>query len=218
MALIITAMLLPQGMAYALLAGLPARYGLYASTLPAIVYALFGTSRHMPVGPPALMAFLTFTSGSALAEPGSSEYISYALLLALMVGVLQLVIGLLRMGFVTNFISHPVLSGFIFASAIIIALSQLEHLLGIPVEGSHAVTAALLELAGGIARTNLLTLSLGLSSIALILLLGRLAPRLPGSLFTIAATTVVVALLGLDGRGVDVVGAVPQGLPGLAGP
>ncbi len=115
-ALIITAMLVPQGMAYALLAGLPPSYGLYASTAPAIVYALFGTSRHMPVGPPALMALLTFTSVSALAEPGTKEYISLVLLLALMVGALQLAIGFLRMGFITNFISHPVLSGFIYAS------------------------------------------------------------------------------------------------------
>ena len=132
-ALIVTAMLVPQGMAYALLAGLPTVYGLYASTIPAIVYALFGTSRHMPVGPPALMALLTFTSVSAIAEPGAAEYISLALLLALMVGVLQLAIGLLKMGFVANFIPHPVLSGFIYASAIIIMLSQVKYLLGIPV-------------------------------------------------------------------------------------
>src|SRR5215217_5286704 len=96
-ALIVTAMLVPQGMAYALLAGLPTIYGLYASTVPALVYALFGTSRHMPVGPPALMALLTFTGVSALAEPGSSEYVALALLLALMAGVLQLTIGVFRM-------------------------------------------------------------------------------------------------------------------------
>jgi sulfate permease, SulP family len=101
--LIVAIMLVPQGMAYALLAGLPPIYGLYASTVPAIVYALFGTSRHMPVGPPALMALLTFTGVSALAEPGSDEYVALALLLALVAGVLQLTIGLVNMGFITNF-------------------------------------------------------------------------------------------------------------------
>ena len=146
-ALIVTAMLVPQGMAYALLAGLPTIYGLYASTIPAIVYALFGTSRHMPVGPPALMALLTFTSISAIAEPGSAEYISLALLLALIVGLLQLAIGLLKMGFVANFIPHPVLSGFIYASAIIIMLSQVNYLLGIPVSthGSTISSVVLLK-------------------------------------------------------------------------
>ena len=94
-ALVITVMLVPQSMAYALLAGLPPIYGLYASTVPAIVYALFGTSKHMPVGPPALMALLTFTSVSAIAKPGSEEYIGYVLLLALMVGAVQLALGLL---------------------------------------------------------------------------------------------------------------------------
>lgn len=217
-ALVITAMLVPQGMAYALLAGLPARYGLYASTVPAIVYALFGTSRHMPVGPPALMALLTFTSVSALAEPGSGEYIGYALLLALMVGVLQLGIGLLRMGFITNFISHPVLSGFVYASAVIIAISQAQHLFGIPVQAAHSTVATVRELAGGIEQTSGITLALGLASIATILALGRAAPRLPAPLLTVAGATVVVFALGLDGKGVDVVGEVPGGLPALSVP
>src|SRR3712207_3650257 len=145
-ALIVTAMLVPQGMAYALLAGLPTIYGLYASMVPAIVYALFGTSRHMPVGPPALMALLTFTSVSALAELETGEYISLALLLALMVGVLQLALGLLKMGFVTNFIPHPVLSGFIYASAIIIMLSQVKYLLGIAVSTHSSTISTVLEI------------------------------------------------------------------------
>lgn len=217
-ALVITAMLVPQGMAYALLAGLPARYGLYASTVPAIVYALFGTSRHMPVGPPALMALLTFTSVSALAEPGTSEYIGYALLLALMVGALQLAIGLLRMGFVTKFISHPVLSGFIYASAVIIAVSQARHLFGIPVEAAHSTVATVRELAGNVGQTSGLTLALGLTSIVAMLALGRFAPRIPAPLAVVAAATAVVFAFGLDGRGVDVVGGVPQGLPALSVP
>ncbi len=217
-AVIITAMLVPQGMAYALLAGLPASYGLYASTVPAIVYALFGTSRHMPVGPPALMALLTFTSVSALAEPRTPEYISLALLLALMVGVLQLAIGLLHMGFITNFISHPVLSGFIYASAVVIALSQVEHLLGTPISGEHSTVEVVLEHARRIDETNPWTLAVGLGSLAALVVLGKLLPRVPVSLVVVAAATLVVYLFGLDEKGVDIVGKVPAGLPELSVP
>lgn len=219
-ALVITAMLVPQGMAYALLAGLPPRYGLYASTVPAIVYALFGTSRHMPVGPPALMALLTLTSVSALAEPGTPEYISLALLLALMVGVLQAAIGFLRMGFVTNFISHPVLSGFIYASAVIIALSQVEHILGIPLSGELSTLETVREHAQRIGEVNIIALAITLSTLAAILFLSKIMPRLPGPLLMVAAATVVVYMLGLDrvAGGVDIVGEVPGGLPTLSLP
>lgn len=217
-ALIITALLVPQGMAYALLAGLPARYGLYASTVPAIVYALFGTSRHMPVGPPALMALLTFTSVSALAEPGTPEYISLALLLALMVGVLQLLIGLLRMGFITNFISHPVLSGFIYASAIVIMLSQLKNLLGVSFSGSHSTISTAAGIWARVGETNLPTLALGLGSVVVMLALARLFPRVPGPLVVVAASAFIVYLFGLNELGVDIVGEVPRGLPGFSVP
>lgn len=217
-ALVITVMLVPQSMAYALLAGLPPIYGLYASTVPTVVYALFGTSRHMPVGPPALMALLTFTSVSALAERGTEEYISLALLLALMVGVLQLAMGVLRLGFITNFISHPVLSGFIYASAIVIALSQAKYILGISISGAHSAPAVAIELARKIEETNSITLAIGLASIVSILILARRVPRIPGSLVTVAVATFVVYLLALDQRGVDIVAEVPAGLPSLSIP
>ena len=180
-ALVITVMLVPQSMAYALLAGLPPIYGLYASTVPAVVYALFGTSKHMPVGPPALMALLTLTSVSAIAEPGSEEYIGYVLLLAFMVGVLQLALGLLKMGFLTNFISHPVLSGFIYASAVIIALSQVKHFLGIPSSEDHSTTGMVVAISDQIGEANPLPLVIGVASVAAIVLLGRLVPRIPGA-------------------------------------
>jgi SulP family sulfate permease len=199
-ALTVTVMLVPQGMAYALLAGLPPIYGLYASTVPAILYALFGTSRHMPVGPPALMALLTFTSVSALAEPGSGQYISLALLLAFMVGALQLTIGLLRMGFVTNFIPRPVLSGFIYASAIVIALSQMKYLLGIPLSAGGSTVSTVLELARGIGGTEPLALAIGLGSI--VGEVPRGLPTLsvpaldPGSFRALLPAAVVVAFVG----------------------
>ncbi len=217
-ALIVTAMLVPQGMAYALLAGLPTIYGLYASTVPAIVYALFGTSRHMPVGPPALMALLTFTSVSALAEPGTGEYISLALLLALMVGALQLALGLLKMGFVTNFIPRPVLSGFIYASAIIIMLSQVKYLLGIPVSTHSSTVSTVLEIGRSIGETNPVTLAVGVSAIVALVFFAKVLPRLPGALIVVAASTLVVYVLGLDERGVSIVSNVPGGLPSLSVP
>jgi SulP family sulfate permease len=205
-------------MAYALLAGLPPIYGLYASTVPAILYALFGTSKHMPVGPPALMALLTFTSVSAIAKPGSEEYIGYVLLLALMVGVLQLALGFLQMGFLTNFISHPVLSGFIYASAVIIALSQVQHFLGIDASDDHSTIGMVASILGKIENTHFIPLAIGLLSIATILLLGKFVPRLPGALVAVVAATLAVYLFSLDGQGVGIVGEVPRGLPRLSMP
>ena len=215
---VVAVMLVPQGMAYALLAGLPPIYGLYASTVPAVIYALFGSSKHMPVGPPALMALLTFTSVSALAEPKSEEYIALVLLLAFMAGTMQLAIGLLRLGFITNFIPHPVLSGFIYASAIIIALSQAKHLLGVSVAGNHSAVGTTLEIARQIGKADLTTLLLGLGAILTLFLFAKAAPRLPGPLIVAAASALAVYLLGLDGRGVDIVGQVPRGLPALSMP
>ena len=216
-ALVITVLLVPQSMAYAMLAGLPPIYGLYASIVPTVVYALFGTSRHMPVGPPALMALLTLTSVSALARPGTEEYIGLVLLLALMVGVLQLAIGLLGMGFITNFISRPVLSGFVYASAVIILLSQVKHLLGIRLPDEPSTPMLVAEISRRVGETNPVALAFGLSSFLGILLLARVAPRLPGSLIAVAASTVVVYLFALEGR-VDIVGEVPRGLPGVSAP
>lgn len=217
-ALILTAMLVPQGMAYALLAGLPAEYGLYASTIPAIAYGLFGTSRHMPVGPPALMALLTFTSVSAIAEPGSTEYISLALLLALMVGALQLMVGLLKMGFITNFISSPVLHGFIYASAVLIMLSQVKHLFGISISTHGSVVSTVLEIGRNIGETNPVTLAVSAASFAALVFFAKVLPRLPGMLVVVVASTLAVYLLGLDEKGVSIVGSVPEGLPGFSLP
>ncbi|MCH8524829.1 MAG: sodium-independent anion transporter, partial [Balneolales bacterium] len=122
-------MLIPQGMAYAVLAGLPPVYGLYASLLPIILYALLGTSRQLAVGPVAMVSLLVLTGVSQFAEPGSERFIQLAILTALGVGLVQFLMGLFRMGFIVNFLSHPVLSGFISAAAIIIAASQIQALL-----------------------------------------------------------------------------------------
>lgn len=216
--LIVAVMLVPQGMAYALLAGLPPVYGLYASTLPAVVYALFGTSRHMPVGPPALMALLTFSGVSALARPGTGEFIAYALLLALMAGGLQLALGLLRMGFVTDFVPRPVLSGFVYASAIIIALGQAGNLLGIAVPGGASTIQTAAALLSRLGEADLATLTVGVAGVAALVLLSSRAPRLPGPLLVAAGGIVAVYALDLQNRGVGIVGDVPRGLPALSVP
>ncbi|QIN81438.1 sulfate permease [Rubrobacter tropicus] len=216
--LVVGVMLVPQAMAYALLAGLPPVYGLYASIVPTVAYALFGTSRHMPVGPPALMALLTFSGVSALAEPGSGEYVGLALLLALMAGVLQLGLGLLRLGFVSNFIPLPVLSGFVYASAVVISLSQAASLLGIPAGSERSTPGILSSLAGRIGETNLPTLAIGVGGIVALVAMAKLLPRVPGALVVATVATVIVYGLGLRGMGVEVVGEIPAGLPGLSVP
>jgi len=217
--LVVAVLLVPQGMAYALLAGLPPVHGLYASVVPAVVYALLGTSRHMPVGPPALMALLTFAGVSALAEPGSARYVSLALLLAFMAGAVQLALGLLRAGFVADFLSRPVLSGFVYASAAIIVLGQLGHLLGIDGSGGgHSTLGAARALAQNAASADPLALATGLSSLAALFLLPKVLPRLPAPLLVAAGATAAAWLLGFEARGVEVVGEVPRGLPPLTFP
>lgn len=130
-AVIVTVMLIPQSLAYALLAGLPAQVGLYASILPLVIYAVFGTSRTLSVGPVAVASLMTAAALAPLAEAGTAEYLAGAILLAVMSGLMLTLMGVLRLGFLANFLSHPVISGFITASGIVIAASQLKHLFGI---------------------------------------------------------------------------------------
>lgn len=216
--LIVAVMLIPQGMAYAMLAGLPPVVGLYASTIPLIIYALFGSSRQLAVGPVAIVSLLTLTGVSAVAEPGSGEFIALAALLALMVGVIQFGLGLLRVGFVVNFLSHAVVSGFTSAAAIVIGLSQLQHLLGVELESTHSSLVLLWNAAQKLGEANLITLAIGLSSIALLVLFRRIAPRFPAPILVVALTALAVYGFGLPEMGVSIVGDVPQGVPSFALP
>lgn len=210
--LTVAVMLVPQGMAYALLAGMPAVAGLYASTVPLVAYALVGSSRALAVGPVALMSLLTLSGVGALAEPGSPEFIGLAGLLALLVGVMQLGLGLLRGGVLVAFLSHAVVSGFTSAAAIVIALSQLGHLTGVRLESSHAV-ALVREALGRANEAHLPTLALGLGAVALLVLGRRWSRRFPAPLVTVVVATGLVSLLGLSDHGVRTVGEVPAGLP-----
>lgn len=216
--LIVAVMLIPQGMAYAMLAGLPPVVGLYASTIPLLIYALFGSSRQLAVGPVAIVSLLTLTGVSALAEPGSGEFVALAALLALMVGVIQFGLGLLRAGFVVNFLSHAVVSGFTSAAAIVIGLSQLKHLLGVELEDTHSVLVLLWNAAQKLGEVNPITLTIGLASIALLVLLRKITPRFPAPLLVVALSALAVYVFGLHEMGVSIVGDVPQGVPSFALP
>lgn len=166
-------MLIPQGMAYAMLAGLPPVYGLYASILPLILYAIFGTSRQLAVGPVAMISLLIATGVGSLAESGSAEYIQLAIILALMIGIIQLLMGVFRLGFLVNFLSHPVVSGFTSAAALIIGFSQLKHLLGINIPRSNHVHEIILHAYQNITALNSYTLGIGLVAILMILFIKK---------------------------------------------
>ncbi|GGC68406.1 SulP family inorganic anion transporter [Marinobacter halophilus] len=227
-AVIVTVMLIPQSLAYALLAGLPAQVGLYASILPLVVYAVFGTSRTLSVGPVAVVSLMTAAALAPLAEVGTAEYIAGAILIAVMSGLMLTVMGLLKLGFMANFLSHPVISGFITASGIVIAASQLKHLFGVQSSGHNLLDIGASFLTS-LPSTNVPTLFVGLGALLFLLwsrrflkpLLKRLGlAERSADIFTKTApilavllTTLLAWLLRLDEQGVRLVGAVPSGLP-----
>ncbi|KFL31203.1 sulfate:proton symporter [Devosia riboflavina] len=232
-AVIVTIMLIPQSLAYALLAGLPPEVGLYASVLPLVAYAIFGTSSALAVGPVAVVSLMTATAVGRVAAEGSVDYASATIILALLSGVMLTLMGLFRLGFVANFLSHPVISGFITASGLIIATSQVGGLLGIKTEG-HALPELLVSIYENVGNINLHTVAVG--AVALVLLLWiRLDLKNWLTRFGLSkavATTIVRAgpvlvvfltmgwSAGMDlaSKGVSLVGDVPQGLPMLALP
>ncbi|KNG93642.1 SulP family inorganic anion transporter [Pseudaestuariivita atlantica] len=227
-AVIVTIMLIPQSLAYALLAGLPPEVGLYASIAPLVIYAIFGTSMTLAVGPVAVASLMTASAIGELVAKGTPEYLGAAIVLALISGLVLVAMGLARLGFLANFLSHPVISGFITASALIIAVGQLKHILGIDVSG-HNLVEQVASLVGGLSGTNLATLAIGGGAAAFLFwarralapLLARagLSPSLAASLskaapvVAVVATTLAVYLLGLQSAGVAIVGDVPRGLP-----
>jgi len=217
-AVIVTIMLIPQSLAYAMLAGLPPEIGLYASILPLVAYALFGTSRTLAVGPVAVVSLMTLTAAGRVAEPGSQAFIEAAIALATLSGGILLIMGLLRLGFIANLLSHPVISGFISASGILIALGQLKGVVGYTEAGP----------------VNLPTLAIGIPALAFLFwvrkglkpllmkagLPNRLAELIAraGPIMAVAASTAAVVAFDLDAAGVRTVGAVPQALPPLGLP
>ena len=232
-AVIVTIMLIPQSLAYAMLAGLPPVVGLWASMAPLVVYALFGTSRTLAVGPVAVISLMTAAAAGQVAAQGTADFIAAALILAFLSGLILIVMGLLRLGALANLLSHPVISGFITAAGLIIAASQFGHLLGIRTSGYTLVEIAW-SFARDITSLNLATAALGLPALAFLfwvrkglqplLLKLRLPPRAAdlvartGPIIAIVATTALTANLALADRGVRIVGDIPASLPPLTLP
>ena len=215
--LTIAVMLVPQAMAYAMLAGLPPVVGLYASTLPLIAYAWLGSSRHLAVGPVAIISLMVFTACSQLAQPGTADYVAIVLLLTFMIGLTQLMAGLLRLGFLVNFFSQAVISGFTSAAAIVIALSQMKHLLGVNLGSEKNVFRLVVEIARHAPETNGATLTLGVVSIMGLWFLKKRYPRFPSAILFVVLGT-LLCYFGLSKLGVEIVGAVPRGLPAFTVP
>ena len=211
-------MLIPQGMAYALLAGMPPVYGLYASIVPLLIYALFGTSRQLAVGPVAMVSLLIVAGVGEFAEVGSDRFIHLAIMTALGVGAFQFLMGIFRMGFLVNFLSHPVLSGFTSAAAIIIGASQISNLLGLNLARSKQVHDIFIGAFQSIGNINLITAGIGVGSVVAIILFKKWKKTFPSALFVVVAGTAVTALFGLNGQGVSIVGNVPDGLPSFEVP
>jgi len=232
-ALIVTIMLIPQSLAYAMLAGLPAEIGLYASIAPIMAYAVFGTSRALAVGPVAVISLMTLAAASDVAPPGSAAFIQAALILAFLSGAMLLLMGVLRLGFLANLLSHPVVSGFITASGIIIATSQVKSILGVQASG-EAMPELIVSLIAHARDVNLPTLVIGVVATAFLFWVRKgLKPVLmrvglkarpaeliakAGPIAAVAASILAVVLLDLEAQGVRVVGEIPQSLPPLTVP
>lgn len=232
-AFIVTIMLIPQSLAYALLAGLPAEMGIYASIIPIILYSIFGTSHTLAVGPVAIVSLMTAATIGNIAEQGSLDYITAALTLAFLSGLILILLGLFRLGFIANFLSHPVISGFITASGIIIAVSQVKHILGVDANG-HTLYEILNSIITHISKTNFVTLAIGLFSLLFLFWVRKgLKPLLlktgiknrpaeiiskAGPIAAVAITTIIAWGFNLEIYNVSLVGDVPQGLPPLTTP
>lgn len=232
-AVIVATMLIPQSLAYAMLAGLPAEVGLYASIFPLVAYALFGTSRTLAIGPVAVVSLMSASSISEVAAQGTASYVEGALVLALLSGFILLAMGLFRLGFLANFLSHPVISGFITAAALLISAGQIGHIMGVKGRGD-TLPEIVYALAIQLGNVNPVTFAVG--SLVLIslyasrkglkpmLVMARMPARpaeiisRAAPLVTVAATTLLATVFDLGAHGVALVGTIPAGLPSLGFP
>ncbi|MGB2514020.1 MAG: SulP family inorganic anion transporter, partial [Flavobacteriaceae bacterium] len=209
----VAVLLIPQGMAYALIAGLPPIYGLYAALTPQIIYAFLGTSRQLAVGPVAMDSLLVAAGLGTLTLVQPTQYIQMAILLAFLMGAIQLLLGFFRMGFIVSFLSKPVISGFTSAAAIIIGLSQLKNLIGLSLPQSnqlHKVILALFEVKEPI---HLITVIISTVSILFIVFIKKWNRKIPSAIIAVTIGILAVSFFNLEEKGVAVVGVIPEGLP-----
>ncbi|RXP56572.1 sulfate permease [Lutibacter sp. HS1-25] len=209
----VSVVLIPQGLAYAMIAGLPPIYGLYAALIPPLIYTIFGTSRNISVGPVAMDSIIVATGVSAIAAVGTEQFINLAILLGFIVGVIQLLFGLFKIGFLVNFISKPVISGFTSGAAVIIALSQVKYILGVQIDKSNGVGELVPAIIKVVGNTNIFDLFIGLSTMVLLIVFKKYLKKLPGPLVVVFIGIVIVKFLGLQVFGISIVGAIPEGLP-----
>jgi len=206
-------MLIPQGIAYAMIAGLPPIYGLYTAMIPQIVYAIFGTSRQLAVGPVAMDSLIVASGVAALAKIGTDNFIEFAILLALMMGVLQLLFGIFKLGFLVNFLSKPVISGFTSAASLIIGLNQLKHLTGMNISRNNKLQNIVVEAVQHLQEIHWLTFLIGVLSIGILILFKKYLKKIPAALVVVVLSILAVKLFHLEQYGVKIVGKIPEGLP-----
>ncbi|MCF6168840.1 solute carrier family 26 protein [Lutibacter sp.] len=206
-------MLIPQGIAYAMIAGLPPIYGLYTAMIPQFIYAFFGTSRQLAVGPVAMDSLIVASGVGAIAVVGSEHFITLAILLALLMGIMQLAFGIFRLGFLVNFLSKPVISGFTSAAALIIGLNQLKHIFGVNMQRNNQLQFIILDAFNQIKFINWLTFAIGIGSILLLVIFKKYAKKLPGALIVVVLGILIVKFFNLNDYGVKIVGEIPKGLP-----
>jgi SulP family sulfate permease len=211
-------MLIPQGMAYAMLAGLEPIHGLYAVTVPLILYAIFGTSRQLAVGPVAMVSLLTAAGIATLNASSPEQYLLYALSLAFLVGLIQFGMGLFKLGFVVNFLSHPVISGFTSAAAIIIGLSQIKHLFRINLPNSEHIQEMVVAIFQNIGDIHWITFGIGVVGIIIIKYGKKIHKSFPAPLVAVIVGIALVSGFDLTSQGVKIVGDVPSGLPSFSTP
>ena len=206
-------LLIPQGMAYALIAGLPPIYGLYAALTPQIVYAILGTSRQLAVGPVAIDSLIVASGLGIISVSSPEQYILMAISLAFIVGSFQIIMALFRFSFITSFLSKPLINGFVSALAIIIGFGQLKYLLGISLSQTSLIQNILIDIYNNVNQINLPTLYLGLSSILIILFFKKYKPKFPIYFIILILGTFISYIFNLNKTGIDVVGNIPKGLP-----
>ena len=211
-------LLIPQGMAYALIAGLPPVYGLYAALTPQIVYTIMGTSRQLAVGPVAMDSLLVAAGLGTLSIVGTADYIQMAILLSLMVGIIHLILGIFKMGFFVSFLSKPVISGFTSGAALIISLSQVKYLTGIPIAQNNKLQDFVFFILKSEIPIHVTTLILGLSCIFFLLFIKKLNKKIPSALVVVFFSTLWVYYYDKNLEGVAIIGEIPQGLPSIKFP
>ena len=211
-------MLIPQGMAYAMIAGLPPEYGLYAALIPQVIYAIFGTSRQLAVGPVAMDSILVAAGLSTIAAVNSEQYILLAVALSFFLGVFQVAFGLFKLGFLVNFLSKPVISGFTSAAAIIIGLNQLKHILGINLGKTNHVLLILRDLLLQITTINWFSFGIAIGAILILKFAKRIYSSLPTALITVIFGILVTKFIGLENHGVAITGSIPSGFPDFSIP